>query len=62
MLALEQVSGAAKEDWLKQIVGDSNDVVEELTAQEVEKLVQGIQDQHNGVIQPWVSKIIEIER
>lgn len=61
-LALEQVSGAVKEEWIKQIFREANNVVDELTDQEVEKLIKEMQDQHHGVTQPWVSKIIEMER
>ena len=59
-LALEHVSGAAKEDWMERIVADANDVVDDLSDEECDRLIDGIQAQHHGVTQPWVQNIMEI--
>jgi hypothetical protein len=59
-LALEHISGGAKEDWMERIVTDANDVVDSLSDEEVERLIDRINDQHNGVTQPWVQNIMEI--
>jgi len=61
-LALEHVSGAAKKDWMERIVTDANNVVDDLSDEEVDRAIDGIQDQHNGITQPWVQNIIEIPR
>ena len=59
--ALEHISGAPKEDWIKQIVGESNNVVDEMSEEEVERLIKEMHDQHLGATQPWESKIIKME-
>lgn len=61
-LALEHVSGASKEDWMQRIIADANDVVDNLSDEQVERLIDSINDQHNGITQPWVQNIIEIPR
>lgn len=61
-VALEHISKVAKEEWMEQMVADANDVVDGLSDEQVERLIDGINDQHNGVTQPWVRNIIEIPR
>lgn len=61
-IALEEISGAKKEDWMERIITDANNVVDELSDEQVNCLIDGIQDQHRGVTQPWVQHIMELPR
>lgn len=60
--ALESISGEPKQEWIKQIVAEANDTVDGMTDEEVEKLICGIEDQHQGVTRPWVAIVAEIPR
>ncbi len=61
-IALEEISGARKEDWMERIITDANNVVDDLSDEEVDRLIDGIQAQHHGVTQPWVQHVMEIPR
>lgn len=61
--ALESLSGAAKEEWISQILNLANQAVDSLTDEQVEHVIQSVEDQQSyGVTHPWVTVVAEISK